>query len=70
MTIQQLCKPYGIKTAAQFARKTGMQRQRGWQIWNAQTGIGSASMKLIHEKIGIPYELLFALNTSKTPRSH
>jgi len=70
MTAQDLLQPYGITSAADLHRKADLTRQRAWQIWSGRTGVGARSAKKIHDKLGVPYELLLSLTNRKTDVTH
>jgi len=65
MTPKQLFHAYKITTAAGLHHKTGMSRQRCWYIWK-WGAISASAAEIIHNKLGIPYELLMDVRNTGT----
>jgi hypothetical protein len=62
MKLQDILKQHGIYTIRELCHKTGVSRQRGWMLWWGEAGVGKATAKLLHEKLGIPLEELIAVD--------
>jgi hypothetical protein len=58
MTLPELLANYGIHTIRALRGRTGLSSQQCWNLWHGRRGVGRQTMKLLHERIGIPYEAL------------
>ncbi len=67
MTVKQLFRAYKIQSVGGLHRRTGMSRQRCHYIWN-QGAIGAGAAEIIHDKIGVPYDLIMAVRNSAKRR--
>jgi antitoxin component HigA of HigAB toxin-antitoxin module len=74
MTLQTLLRRYGITTIKDLMHGTGWSRQQCWNLWHAQVGVGKASAKRLHERLGIPAEELLQIDPvparSRKPREN
>ena len=68
MTIRELFAPLGIKDYVEFAKRTGLSKQRAWQVWNGKTGVGGKKALIISSTTGVPVELILAIGTTNTPK--
>ena len=66
MTLQELLKQHGIHTIRELTHRTGLSRQQGWNLWWGEAGVGKGTLKLLHERLGIPAEAL--LQVDPVPR--
>ena len=66
MTIRELLEPLGITSYREFAKRTGLSRQRAWQIWNEKTGVGRKKAQLIAAATGIPEGMLLAIDPTRS----
>jgi hypothetical protein len=66
MTLQELLKKHDIHTIRELTHRTGLSRQQGWNLWWGEIGVGKATAKLLHEKLGVPAEEL--LQVAPVPR--
>ena len=62
MTIRELFAPLGIKDYVEFAKRTGLSKQRAWQVWNGKTGVGGKKALVISSATGVPVELILAIH--------
>src|SRR5262245_55761470 len=62
MKLQEILKAHGIHTIRQLCHGTGLSRQRGWMLWHGEAGVGKATAKLLHDKLGIPLEELIEVD--------
>ena len=62
MTLQTLLQQHGITTIKELMHRTGLSRQHCWGLWHAYDGVGKATAKLLHERLGIPAEQLLQVD--------
>jgi transcriptional regulator with XRE-family HTH domain len=62
MRLQEILERHGIHTIRKLCQETGMSRQRGWMLWHGKAGVGKATAKLLHEKLGISLEELIQVD--------
>jgi hypothetical protein len=62
MTLQTVLRKHGITTIKELMHKTGLSRQHCWGLWHAYDGVGKATAKLLHERLGIPFEELMQID--------
>jgi transcriptional regulator with XRE-family HTH domain len=62
MTLQTLLRQHGITTIKEFTHRTGLSRQQSWNLWHGRVGVGKATAKRLHERLGIPAELLLQID--------
>jgi T5orf172 domain len=65
-SLRALLKQHGIHTIRELTHRTGLSRQQDWNLWWGEVGVGKATAKLLHEKLGIPAEEL--LQVDPVPR--
>jgi transcriptional regulator with XRE-family HTH domain len=54
MTLQTLLQQHGITTIKELMHRTGLSRQHCWSLWHGYDGVGKATAKRLHERLGIP----------------
>jgi transcriptional regulator with XRE-family HTH domain len=72
MTLQTLLRQYGITKIKELTDRTGWSRQQCWNLWHAKAGVGKETAKLLHEKLGLPFEELMQIDpvpAAKQPRT-
>ena len=62
MTLQTLLQQHGITTIKELMHRTGLSRQHCWGLWHAYDGVGKATAKRLHERLGIPAEQLLQVD--------
>jgi transcriptional regulator with XRE-family HTH domain len=62
MTLKEILERHGIHTIRKLCQETGLSRQRGWMLWHGKAGVGKATAKLLHDKLGIPLEELIEVD--------
>jgi transcriptional regulator with XRE-family HTH domain len=62
MTLQTLLQQHGITTIKELMHRTGLSRQHCWGLWHAYDGVGKATAKRLHERLGIPAEELLQVD--------
>jgi hypothetical protein len=62
MKLQEILERHGIHTIRKLCQETGLSRQRGWMLWWGKAGVGKQTAKLLHEKLGIPFEELLEVD--------
>jgi transcriptional regulator with XRE-family HTH domain len=62
MTLQTLLRQHGITTIKELMHRTGLSRQHCWSLWHAYDGVGKATAKRLHERLGIPAEQLLQVD--------
>jgi transcriptional regulator with XRE-family HTH domain len=62
MTLQTLLQQHGITTIKELMHRTGLSRQHCWGLWHAYDGVGKATAKRLHERLGIPAEALLQVD--------
>jgi hypothetical protein len=62
MTLQTLLRQHGITRIKELMAATGLSKQQCWNLWHARTGVGKATAKLLHERLGIPAEPLLQID--------
>jgi transcriptional regulator with XRE-family HTH domain len=62
MTLQTLLQRHGITTIKELANRTGLSRQQSWNLWHGRVGVGKATAKRLHERLGIPAEQLLQID--------
>ena len=62
MTLQTLLQQYGITTIKELMHRTGLSRQHSWNLWHGYAGVGKATAKLLHERLGLPFEELMQVD--------
>jgi transcriptional regulator with XRE-family HTH domain len=72
MTLQTLLRQHGITSIKELTDRSGLSRQQSWNLWHAQVGVGKATAKRLHERLGIPAEQLLQVDpvpAVKRPRT-
>jgi transcriptional regulator with XRE-family HTH domain len=72
MTLQTLLRQHGITKIKEVMHRTGLSRQQSWNLWHGYVGVGKATAKLLHERLGIPAEQLLQVDpvpARKPPRT-
>src|SRR6266403_1653518 len=54
MTLETLLQQHGITTIKELMHRTGLSRQHCWSLWHGYDGVGKATAKRLHERLGIP----------------
>src|SRR5215510_3563553 len=62
MTLQTLLKQHGITRIKELRDRTGLSRQQSWNLWHGRVGVGKATAKLLHERLGLPAEQLLQVD--------
>jgi transcriptional regulator with XRE-family HTH domain len=62
MKLQDILEKHGIHTIRKLCEETGLSRQRGWMLWHGKAGVGKATAKLLHDRLGIPLEELIEID--------
>lgn len=62
MTLQTLLRQHGITRIKELRAATGLSKQQCWNLWHAKTGVGKATAKLLHERLGLPFEELMQVD--------
>jgi transcriptional regulator with XRE-family HTH domain len=62
MTLQTLLQQHGITTIKELMYRTGLSRQHSWNLWHGYAGVGKATAKLLHERLGLPFEELMQID--------
>jgi transcriptional regulator with XRE-family HTH domain len=62
MTLQTLLQQHGITTIKELMHRTGLSRQHCWSLWHGYDGVGKATAKRLHERLGIPAEQLLQVD--------
>jgi transcriptional regulator with XRE-family HTH domain len=62
MTLQTLLRQHGITTIKELMHRTGLSRQHCWSLWHGYDGVGKATAKRLHERLGIPAEELLQVD--------
>src|SRR5258705_2855533 len=58
MTLQTLLRQHGITKIKELMHRTGLSRQQSSNLWHGYVGVGKATAKLLHERLGLPAEAL------------
>jgi transcriptional regulator with XRE-family HTH domain len=72
MTLQTLLQQHGVTTIKELMHRTGLSRQHSRNLWPGYAGVGKATAKLLHEKLGLPFEELMQIDpvpAAKQPRT-
>ena len=62
MTLQTLLRQHGITRIKELRDRAGLSRQQSWNLWHGRVGIGKATAKRLHERLGIPAEQLLQID--------
>jgi hypothetical protein len=62
MTLQTLLRKHGITSIKALREPTGWSRQHAWNLWNGRVGVGKATAKQLHERLGIPADELLQVD--------
>jgi cyanate lyase len=62
MTLQTLLRQHGITKIKELTHRTGLSRQHSWNLWYGYAGVGKATAKLLHERLGLPFEELMQID--------
>jgi transcriptional regulator with XRE-family HTH domain len=62
MTLQTLLRQHGITKIKELMHRTGLSRQQSWNLWHGYVGVGKATAKLLHERLGLPAEQLLQID--------
>jgi transcriptional regulator with XRE-family HTH domain len=62
MTLQTLLRQHGITRIKELMHATGLSRQQSWNLWHGYVGVGKATTKLLHERLGLPFEELMQVD--------
>jgi transcriptional regulator with XRE-family HTH domain len=62
MTLQTLLQQHGITAIKELMHRTGLSRQHCWNLWHGYAGVGKATAKRLHERLGLPFEELMQVD--------
>jgi hypothetical protein len=62
MPLRTLIRQYVITTIKELMHRRGLSRQQSWNLWHGYTGVGKATAKRLHERLGIPAEALLQVD--------
>jgi len=62
MTLQTLLQEHGITRIKELQERTGLSKQQCWNLWHGRVGVGKATAKLLHERVGLPAEQLLQID--------
>jgi transcriptional regulator with XRE-family HTH domain len=62
MTLETLLRQHGITKIKELMYRTGLSRQQSWNLWHGYAGVGKATAKLLHEKLGLPFDELMQVD--------
>ena len=62
MTLQTLLQQHGITRIKELMHRTGLSRQQSWNLWHGYVGVGKATAKRLHERLGLPFEELMQID--------
>jgi hypothetical protein len=62
MTLQTLLQQHGITTIKELMHRTGLSRQHCWSLWHGYDGVGKATAKRLHARLGLPAEQLLQVD--------
>jgi transcriptional regulator with XRE-family HTH domain len=62
MTLQTLLRQHGITKIKELMHRTGFSRQQSWNLWHGYVGVGKATAKRLHERLGLPFEELMQID--------
>jgi hypothetical protein len=62
MVLQTLLRQHGITTINELMHRSGLSRQQSWNLWHPYTGVGKATARQLHERLGIPAEALLQVD--------
>jgi transcriptional regulator with XRE-family HTH domain len=69
MTLQKLLIQHQIHTIRELSARTGLSRQHAWQLWHGYTGVGKATMQLLHRTLQIPVDELLQVDAVPNHRT-
>jgi transcriptional regulator with XRE-family HTH domain len=62
MTLQTLLQQHGITTIKELRDRSGLSRQHSWNLWHGYAGVGKATAKRLHERLGLPFDELMQVD--------
>jgi hypothetical protein len=62
MTLQTLLRQHGITKIKELMHGSGLSLQQSWNLWHGYVGVGKATAKRWHERLGIPAEQLLQVD--------
>jgi transcriptional regulator with XRE-family HTH domain len=62
MTLQTLLRQHGITKIKELMHRTGLSRQQSWNLWHGYVGVGKATAKRLHERLGLPFDELMQID--------
>jgi hypothetical protein len=69
MTLQEILRQHGILAPSELRRRVLKEdgtpvwtRAQAYNLWSGRAGVGKATMRLLHDKLGIPYEELMEVD--------
>jgi transcriptional regulator with XRE-family HTH domain len=69
MTLRELLNQHQIYTIRELSARTGLSRQHAWQLWHGYTGVGKATMQLLHRELHIPVDELLQVESVPNHRT-
>ena len=67
MTLKELLERHGILAASELSRRTGLSRAQAYNLWRGKAGVGRATMRLLHDRLGISYDELMDVDLVGRP---
>ena len=67
MTLRQLLEAHGIRTIADFQRRTGLSSQHAWNLWHGKANVGLRLAQRLEARLGIPYTVFLELKRERPP---
>jgi transcriptional regulator with XRE-family HTH domain len=67
MTLKELLERHGILAASELSRRTGLSRAQAYNLGRGKAGVGRATMRLLHDRLGISYDELMDVDLVGRP---
>jgi transcriptional regulator with XRE-family HTH domain len=67
MTLKELLERHGILAASELSRRTDLSRAQAYNLWRGKAGVGRETMRLLHDRLGIPYDELMEVDVVGRP---
>jgi hypothetical protein len=63
MTLQELLIRHNVLAPSELRRRIkGMSTAHASNLWNGKSGVGKETMRLLHDRLGIPYDELMEVD--------